>query len=102
MSFICSSNNNIPRITQILTAVRSTFGSRLCTVEGRDYYSFPGAATLAAVTEEQLRGIGLGYRAKYVHLTAKMIIERGGADWLATLRDKPREVWLELVCVRVM
>ncbi len=50
--------------------------------------------------KEDLRGIGLGYRAKFVLDTARAVQARGGPAWLLGLRDPARtrsEVQAELV-----
>jgi len=104
-SFLCSSNNNIPRITKMLSAVRETYGTKLMELPVRllekdddelseepleimPIYSFPTLEQLkqSACTEQQLRDMGLGYRAKYVIQTRDLLIERGGQDFLYSLR----------------
>ncbi len=66
---------------------------------GENYYSFPELDALARPEcEEELRAVGFGYRAKYVHQTARMILEKPQAiQWLYSLRERPySEVWTEL------
>lgn len=41
ISFICSSNNNIPRITKMVNAIRANYGEELLTIGDEAYYSFP-------------------------------------------------------------
>ena len=68
----------------------------------RDYFSFPSVESLAEDgCEEVLRQLGFGYRAKYVHQTARMIVgQHGGVKWLDCLRSKPYwEVWETLQCL---
>ena len=99
IAFICSSNNNIPRITLMMNRMCHKLGQRLAAFGGEDYYSLPTLETLARKeTEEELRALGFGYRAKYVHRTAREILERhGGVEWLVAMRTRPyREVWNEL------
>jgi N-glycosylase/DNA lyase len=91
VSFICSSNNNIARISQLLRRVRDTFGEPLGEVGERTMRAFPRATTLAAVPEERFRELGLGYRAKYVVGTASKVVELGGDSWLEGLRSQSRE-----------
>ena len=62
-SFIVSQNNNIPRIQGILR--------RLC--GGGD--AFPEPARVAAMSEEGLRALGLGYRAAYLREAARRFVE---------------------------
>ena len=59
-SFIISQQNNIPRIKGIIR--------RLC---GGDDRAFPEAGQIAAMSEPELRELGMGYRAPYVLSAAK-------------------------------
>ncbi|XP_042212826.1 N-glycosylase/DNA lyase-like isoform X1 [Homarus americanus] len=89
-SFICSSNNNIQRITKLVERLCQLYGSPLSTVDGITWHSFPDVSSLAAPgVEETLRDQGFGYRAKYIHKSAQMIMEEGGDAWLHSLRSLP-------------
>jgi len=55
------------------------------------FYSFPTAEALSAASEEDLRGLGLGYRAKFVRATAIALCSKGGEEFLMSLRSKPRK-----------
>eukprot|EP00729_Bicosta_minor_P013804 gene13804-22481_t len=83
ISFLCSSNNNIGRITLMLDRLRAAYGEKLCTVGEHDMYTFPKMERLAQVEEIELREMGFGYRA------AKYVMEQGGSPWLDSLRQKP-------------
>lgn len=99
-SFICSSNNNIPRISQMVHKLCDHFtepvlhhtyppGSHLCTsmspeknglqIESTEplhltYHPFPTPSQLAAPgVEQKLRNLGFGYRAKYLTGTAQAL-----------------------------
>ena len=91
ISFICSANNNVPRITLTLERLRrrcgrvigelpSLLGKQMlerssathvqeCASHGR-LHAFPSFQELAALSEEELQSCGLGYRARYVKATA--------------------------------
>ena len=105
-SFICTSNNNIPRITKILSSFRERYGTLLMDLPTRrssggsggyssendvlstmSLYSFPTLADLENVSESDLRTLGLGYRAKFVIETRDLLRECGGTDYLMTLRS---------------
>lgn len=73
ISFICSSNNNISRITGILQRLRAKLGTELCSVKGQPWHAFPTLPQLAATSEATYRQLGLGYRAKYVLGTAQKL-----------------------------
>jgi len=89
ISFICSSNNNIARIGQMLAKLRARYGAPIAALDGETFYAFPSPQALAAASEEELRGLGMGYRAKYLRQTAAAVVERGGAPYLRGLRGKP-------------
>ena len=167
ISFICSSNNNIKRITLMLARLRELYGKYLCTLRwsstngddtngswdviytepkmsreeklkhvmfktsyesqkqllelstdasspstplcasssDKNYksssssdsfsqeiliplYAFPTVDELASATEEDLRSLGMGYRAKFICATSMSVKQRGGATWLLSLRDR--------------
>ncbi|XP_024977233.1 N-glycosylase/DNA lyase OGG1 isoform X2 [Cynara cardunculus var. scolymus] len=87
IQFICSSNNNIKRITQMVDFI-SSLGNYLGVVEGIDFYEFPSLDQLSKVSEEELRKAGFGYRAKYIIGTIEVLQSKpgGGVEWLASLR----------------
>jgi N-glycosylase/DNA lyase len=134
-SFICSSNNNVPRITLILDRLREKYGEELCdkaslsghadhgaapaaaanlhgdgscsparnklmprlSVSER-WYTFPSAERLSQATEEELRLVGLGYRAKFVRNAALKLVaaaarerQADAAAYLLSLRTRTRE-----------
>lgn len=91
-SFICSSNNNIPRITKMLAAFREKYGTFMIDVpsqngEGIALYTFPTIESLSEATEDELRGMGLGYRAKYITETRDLLVKSGGEEYLIGLRS---------------
>lgn len=55
-------------------------------VDAISLFSFPTLDQLKKSTEEELRGLGLGYRAKYIIQTRDLLIECGGKDYLLGLR----------------
>ncbi|GEQ71663.1 hypothetical protein JCM33374_g5349 [Metschnikowia sp. JCM 33374] len=94
VSFICSSNNNVKRISKMCDALCTEYGTYINEHDGVRYYSFPGPEVLAdAEVEGRLRELGFGYRAKYIHQTAKMFVDADRPhitmDALYDLRNKP-------------
>lgn len=61
IQFICSSNNNIKRITMMVDFI-SSLGNYLGAVGGFKFYEFPSLERLAMVSEQELRAAGFGYR----------------------------------------
>lgn len=100
-SFICSSNNNVARITQMLAAIRTEYGERLTLspsvsarlqavgidADDQAFYVFPSLDRLCDAQEDRLREIGFGYRAKYIIASARLLRDRGGVAYLHSLRS---------------
>ena len=61
IQFLCSSNNNIQRITKMVNFV-SSLGTYLGTVEGFEFHEFPSLERLSTVSEQEFREAGFGYR----------------------------------------
>ncbi|XP_055339014.1 N-glycosylase/DNA lyase-like [Paramacrobiotus metropolitanus] len=98
-SFICSSNNNIARIQQMVEKLCARYGDLICEVDGKKMYAFPAVERLAQEgVEEELRKMGFGYRAAFVHGAAKHIA--GDSGWISRTKcaDYPtaKELLMEL------
>lgn len=73
--FICSSNNNVKRISKMCDALCEEYGDLVAELEGAAYHSFPGPEKLCAPdVEDRLRELGFGYRAKYIQQTAALFV----------------------------
>ncbi|GAC96941.1 DNA repair protein [Pseudozyma hubeiensis SY62] len=100
-AFVCSSNNNIARIGQMVQNLCTHFSPVMLEhsypapppavkVEEGDaeqgevriaFHPFPPPEALAKPgVEEKLRELGFGYRAKYLARTAQMLCEQHGGD----------------------
>ena len=92
ISFICSSNSNIPRISANIEDISRSFGRP---VRMGDHLSstFPTPQALAEAGEARLRQLGLGFRATYVAAVATIIAD-GDLD-LFGLREATYEDALE-------
>lgn len=87
VGFICSSNNNIARISQMMHKLCVHYGPLLGHLDGEAYHDFPEPKALAQEgVEANLRGLGFGYRARYVYETACMVVEKEDG-WLDDLRN---------------
>ena len=81
-SFLCASVAPIARIGSMLQAVAGE-----CT--GDPWGAFPSAACLVTVTEETLRALGLGFRAKRVVEAARRVATDLPPGFLPALRRVP-------------
>ncbi|AMD22069.1 HGL271Cp [Eremothecium sinecaudum] len=73
-SFICSSNNNISRITKMCHSLCGEYGKEIGNLDGISYYSFPSSNDIVhKASEEHLRELGFGYRARYIIGAAKLM-----------------------------
>ncbi|OQV25764.1 N-glycosylase/DNA lyase [Hypsibius exemplaris] len=80
-SFICSSNNNIQRIQQMVEKLCSNYGAAICSLDGRTFYSFPSVDRLAGKeVDGELRKLGFGYRAGFLQKSAEYITKH--PEWL--------------------
>jgi N-glycosylase/DNA lyase len=99
-TFLCTPNNNIKRITQMVGKLASR-GSVLAEIEGHVLHRFPEPEIIAAIPEEDLRREAFGYRAKTIPHLAHQLIERGGRPWLEGLKTVPyKEAHKELVSMK--
>ncbi len=73
ISFILSQNRNIPLIKKSIEELSRKFGQAITDADGNTCYAFPTPQALAALSEEDLAECRLGYRARYVLETARVI-----------------------------
>src|SRR5215468_9564386 len=71
-TFICSSMKQVAHIRQISLALRKRFGEQR-KIGDQIVYSFPSAHRLAQASEKELRDCKLGYRAKNLRATARLV-----------------------------
>ena len=77
-TFICSSMKQVAHIRQISLALRKRLGEQR-RIGKQLVYSFPPAHCLAQASEKELRDCKLGYRAKKLRETARLV-SSGQAD----------------------
>jgi len=73
-TFITSSLKQVAHIAQISHTLRRRYGARL-EWEGRELFAYPTPEALARLSEAELRGCALGFRAKNLLGAARMIAE---------------------------
>jgi N-glycosylase/DNA lyase len=74
ISFICATYKNIPAIKKMLGNLSQQFGEEI-EFENRFFHSFPKPNKLVDVGLKGLSACGLGYRARYVLETAKIMMD---------------------------
>ena len=97
ISFIVSSNSNIPNIRMRLQKLCKKFGTKV-RFQKRDFFLFPEAKILANATVQELNECKLGYRSKYVLDTSQAIASGEiDLDGLKKIKyDQVRELLLKL------
>lgn len=73
ITFLISQQNNIRRIKRCIETLCLHYGEKKISPGGVEYYAFPAASALAEASEQELRELGLGYRARYIEKTAKAV-----------------------------
>ncbi len=72
-SFILSSTKQIVQIQQCVALLSHRFGDPVASGGAETWHAFPSFARLASATEAELRACKLGFRAKYLLGTARML-----------------------------
>jgi len=89
VSYICSANNNIPRISGIVEAIAKSFGSSI-KLAGDIRHTFPAATELAAdeAKSEKLASLNLGLKRDEKIIAASQRVCDGALN-LCSLRQQP-------------
>ena len=72
ISFIISSNSNIPKIKFCLENIVQKFGKKI-KFDGKEFFLFPKPNKLAKASINEIKDCGVGYRAEFIKEAAKMI-----------------------------
>ncbi len=72
ISYICATYTNIPRIKDMIERLSRMLGEKIL-FDGKTFYTFPTRKALARATLKDLLKCNLGYRAKNVLKTAKLV-----------------------------
>jgi N-glycosylase/DNA lyase len=99
ISFICSSTKQIVQIQQIVELLCQRYGTPIVVPPGHaPVFDFPTPQTLARVSEKELRGCKMGFRAPYLLVCARRVSD--GTLNLEALRHlelaKARESLMDL------
>uniref|UniRef100_A0A0N4ZG12 DNA-(apurinic or apyrimidinic site) lyase n=1 Tax=Parastrongyloides trichosuri TaxID=131310 RepID=A0A0N4ZG12_PARTI len=89
ISFICSSNNNVTRISKMVEKICELYGECF-EYEGMKFYSLPSVEKLGKIEniDEVLKKNMFGYRAKYLAKTFETLNNLGGSKYLELLKEK--------------
>lgn len=79
ISYLCSPQMRIPRIKEMHNKMAEKFGE-VRKVDGIEMRRFPTLEELAEASEDDLRDLGIGYRAKYIVETVKILQEGFDAE----------------------
>jgi N-glycosylase/DNA lyase len=74
ISFICATYKNIAAIEQTIFKISQKYGEEHC-FDDQTFWLFPSVKKLAEASVSGIEECSLGYRAKYVHATAKRIYD---------------------------
>ncbi len=94
-TFITSSMKQVAHIRQISHTLRRRFGD-VRSIENFIVHTYPGAERLARLNEGDLRDCALGYRAKNLLATARLVA--GGEVNLEALADLPDDELRAALC----
>ena len=72
ISFIVSSNSNIPKIKNNLEKISKKFGKKI-KYHNQEFFLFPNPKKLAKASINEITSCGVGYRAKFIKEAAKII-----------------------------
>ncbi|KAI2614482.1 N-glycosylase/DNA lyase [Hypoxylon fragiforme] len=94
IAFICSSNNNISRISQMVHKLCIYYGPLIGHIGDEAFHDFPTPQALSGKkVESHLRELGFGYRAKYIAETARIISAEKPEGWLESLTNPENPSW---------
>ena len=71
ISFIVSSNSNIPKIKSNIENISKKFGKKI-KFQNQEFFLFPNPKKLAKVPINEITSCGVGYRAKFIKDAAKI------------------------------
>jgi len=75
ISFIVSSNSNIPKIKYCLENISKKFGKKT-KFQNQEFFLFPKPEKLAKISINEITDCGVGYRAKFIKKAAKIIVSK--------------------------
>ena len=96
-SFLCTPNNHLPRIIGMVNHLAS-HGQPLGET---GLHVFPGSELISSLDEGELRRSMFGYRGATIPAAAGQVLERGGDDYIRSLKGTSYpEAFAELLTIR--
>lgn len=89
VSFIISANNNIARIQSLVEKLCQKCGTNM-----GDFFAFPTLDQLLTLSVDDLRRMGMGFRAKYIHSTVRALQQKN-LDGLRDMQTDERLQYLQ-------
>jgi len=89
ISFIVSSNSNIPNIQTRLQKLSQKFGEKMI-IDNNEFFLFPKPEKLANASINEIAKCGLGYRTKYVKKAA-IAVNKGMIDFSSLKKQDYQE-----------
>jgi N-glycosylase/DNA lyase len=86
VSYICSTNSNIPTIRRRIASIAEKYGSPVV-FEGKTYHTFPEPSSIFSGGHEGLNECRLGYRQPYVLGTSGIVTDESA--WEKMIRGLP-------------
>jgi len=86
ISYICSTNSNIPTIRRRIASIAEQFGKEI-EFEGKTYYAFPESSSISCGGYDGLTECRLGYRKPYVFYTSCSVTDK--KRWEETIHRLP-------------
>lgn len=97
LGFLCSATKQIVQIKQMMALLARRHGAPLdFAVNGEPWHRLPTWAELAQTSEADLRACLLGFRARYIHQTARFLAANPG--WLEATEQAPYAEAKERLC----
>lgn len=93
ISFIISANNRILMIKRVIDNLSRNYGEYIGMYKDKKYYSFPSPEKLNSLSENELRLMKTGFRAKYIKNAAEVVT--GNKGWLYKLKEQSYDYALE-------
>ena len=73
ISFIISSNSNIPKIKSSLEKITKKFGTQV-KIQNKEFFLFPEPEKIEKASIDEIKACGVGYRAPFIKEAAKMVV----------------------------